>query len=152
MAYEYLKLYPKDDITAKIQRMETLSQTNVLRPSLNNIILAELATEAGLWGKAKAEIEMFLINNPATKKLAGMISKYEKFSNNDKKEAAKWKEKEASCADDAMWVCDECGHASAEWEAVCPHCNAFGQSHWRLYVEKAENEPVVEVQAADDDE
>lgn len=114
MAYEYLKLYPKDDITAKIQRMETLSQTNVLRPSLNNIILAELATEAGLWGKAKAEIEMFLINNPATKKLAGMISKYEKFSNNDKKEAAKWKEKEASCADDAMWVCDECGHASAD--------------------------------------
>ena len=152
VAYEYLKLYPKDDITAKIQRMETLSQTNVLRPSLNNIILAELATEAGLWGKAKAEIEMFLINNPATKKLAGMISKYEKFSNNDKKEAAKWKEKEASCADDAMWVCDECGHASAEWEAVCPHCNAFGQSHWRLYVEKAENEPVVEVQAADDDD
>lgn len=152
VAYEYLKLYPKDDITAKIQRMETLSQTNVLRPSLNNIILAELATEAGLWGKAKAEMEMFLINNPATKKLAGMISKYEKFSNNDKKEAAKWKEKEASCADDAMWVCDECGHASAEWEAVCPHCNAFGQSHWRLYVEKAENEPVVEVQAADDDD
>ena len=151
VAYEYLKLYPKDDITAKIQRVETLAQTNSLRPSLNNLLLAELSTEAGLWGKAKAEIEMFLINNPATKKLAKMIAQYEKLSNNDKKEAAKWKKKEATCADDAMWVCDECGHATEEWQPICPKCGSFGLSHWRLYVEKPENEAIVEVQASDDD-
>ena len=151
VAYEYLKLYPKDDITAKIQRVETLAQTNALRPSLNNLLLAELAMEAGLWGKAKAEIEMFLINNPATKKLAKMIAQYEKLSNNDKKEAAKWKKKEATCADDAMWVCDECGHATEEWQPICPKCGSFGLSHWRLYVEKPENEAIVEVQASDDD-
>lgn len=152
IASEYLKLYPKDDITAKIQRMETLALSNALRPSLNNIILAELATEAGLWGKARAEMELFLINNPATKKLVGMISKFEKYSNNDAMAASKWDAKEATCAEDALWVCEECGHSSKKWEAVCSHCNAFGQSYWHLYVEKADLEPVVDVVAADDDE
>lgn len=152
IAYEYLKLYPKDDITAKIQRMETLAQHNVLRPSLNNIILAELATEGGLWGKARSEMEMFLINNPATQKLAGMVSKLEKYGNNDKKEAAKWEEKIETCAEDAKWVCDECGQVTDEWEAVCPHCRAFGQSHWHLYVEKADMEQIVEVPASDDED
>lgn len=151
IAYEYLKLYPKDDITARIQRMESFALTNAIRPSLNNMILAELASEAGLWGKARAEIEQFLINNPATKKLAKMIAKFERYSNNDKDAAKEWEAKAESCAEDSQWVCEECGCSSDHWLSVCPNCNAFGANKWHLYVEKAENEPVEEV-AADDEE
>ena len=140
VAYEYLKLYPKDDITAKIQRVETLAQTNSLRPSLNNLLLAELATEAGLWGKAKAEIEMFLINNPATKKICEIAAKYEQYYKKDKEAAQDWRKKAKNCAEDSQWVCKNCGAAHGEWHSVCPECTAFGQGMWHLYVEKDEPE------------
>lgn len=152
VALEYLKLYPGDDITARIQRMESFALTNSIRPSLNNILLAQLATEAGLWGKAKAEIEMFLINNPATQKLAEMIAAFEKYANNDDAEAKKWLEKAPSCAEDAVWICEECGEVTKDWNPVCPRCNAFGKSKWHLYVERGEAEQIEEVSEADDDE
>ena len=152
IALEYLKLYPEDDITAKIQRMEAFALSNSIRPSLNNILLAQLATEAGLWGKAKGEMELFLINNPATQKLAEMIAAYEKYANNNDAEAKKWLEKAKTCAEDAVWVCEECGEGTKDWHSVCPRCNAFGKARWHLYVDKAEAEPVEEISEADDDE
>lgn len=152
VAYEYLNLFPQDDITAKIQRMETFALTNSLRPSLNNMLLAELSAEAGLWGKAKAEIELFLINNPCTKKLAELVAKFEKYANNDKVAAKKWQDKSKTCAEDSMWVCEECGEATHEWTAVCPKCNSFGQSKWHLYVEHSDIEHVEEVAETDEEE
>ena len=95
---------------------------------------------------------MFLINNPATKKLAGMISKYEKFSNNDKKKAAKWKEKKPAAP------MTRCGFATNAVmlprngkpfvRTATPLARAIGG----CMSKKAENEPVVEIQAADDDD
>lgn len=97
VAIAYLNIFAKDDVTSRIQRMEAFALKNGLRPSLNNIILAELATEAGLWGKAQSEIEIFLINNPATKKLSRMIYEYEKYANNDLHAAQRNGELELLC-------------------------------------------------------
>ncbi len=140
LAYAYLDLWPEEEILDRIQRMESFAMLNAKRPSLNNRIMAELCAQAGLWGKAEGEIEIFLINNPATKKICEIAAKYEKYYKKDKEAAAEWQKKCPNCADDSQWVCNNCGYKSAEWHSVCPECTAFGQNMWHLYVEKEEPE------------
>lgn len=137
LAYAYLALWPKDDILEKIKRMESFAMLNGLRPSLNNRILAELTSKAGLWGKAKGEIEVFLINNPCTKTICDIAAKYEEKHTKDKAAAKEWKNRAKNCAHDSAWVCEECGNVSEEWDAVCSKCGAFGQDKWHLYVEES---------------
>lgn len=140
IAYAYLGLHEHDSAKSKIQVMEGLAITNALRPSLNNRILAELSAEAGLWAKAKGEIEVFLINNPCTKRICEIISKYEAVYNKDTKASKSWKNKEETCADDALWVCESCGERSKEWHTICPNCRALGESKWHLYMEDIKEE------------
>ena len=139
-AYAYLDLYHHNDVNAKIQNMESLAMSNSLRPSLNNRILAELCAEAGKWKKAKGELEIFLINNPCTKRVCSLIAEYEEVFNKNKKEAKSWKDKYKNCAEDSGWVCEECGEKTAEWHSVCPKCKAFGAEKWHLYVEQDKQE------------
>lgn len=154
LAYAYLDLFPDDDILERIQRMETLAMMNGIRPSLNNRIMAELSAKAGLWGKAKGEMEVFMINNPCTKSICDIAVKYEEKYSKDKDAAKEWKNRHKMCANDSAWVCDECGEAVKEWNSVCPKCGAFGQSKWHLYIESNINEPQPEEVSsdADDDE
>ncbi len=141
VAYAYLNLYHKDDVKAKIKEMEELAMDNSRRPSLNNRILAELCAQAGRWTKAKDELEVFLINNPCTKKVCSLIAEYENIFSHDKKEAKSWKSKYKDCAEDSGWVCSACGEVTKEWHSICPKCKAFGADRWHLYVEK--EKPVV---------
>lgn len=150
VAYEYLNLWPNEDIKTRIQRMETFALLNGLRPSLNNRILAELSAQANLWGKAKSEIEVFLINNPCTRKICRLIAKFELTKNKDKVAAKKWDDKYETCAEDSEWICEACNASSETWHAVCPVCGAFGQDRWHLYVEGFEQN--AEEQDIDDDE
>ena len=140
LAYAYLDLWPEEEILDRIRRMESFAVLNTKRPSLNNRIMAELCAQAGLWSRAESEIGVFLINNPATKRICEIAAKYEKYYKKDKEAAAEWQKKCPKCADDSQWVCKSCGHKSAEWHSVCPKCTAFGQNMWHLYVEKDEAE------------
>lgn len=136
VAKAYLQLWSDDTPIERVQRMESFALANSLRPSLNNLLLAELDVEAGLWGKAKSEFEIFLINNPATKKLAKLIYHYEKHAVKNEQAAENWKKKTENCAEDGMWVCQSCGHTSAEWKASCKKCGSVGRFDWRLYINK----------------
>ncbi|MFI3241086.1 MAG: hypothetical protein R3Y43_00800 [Alphaproteobacteria bacterium] len=151
IAYEYLNLFNDKTAKEKIARMEKFAFFNAKRPSLNNRILAELCAEQGLWQKAKGEIEVFLINNPATQIICDLISKFEKEFNKDKKAAKKWEEKIATSAEDSKWVCANCHSEYNGWQAVCPHCGTFGETRWHLYVEKDRDENDFDDDFTDDD-
>lgn len=133
IAEAYLDLYKDETPLQKVQRMEKWAVVNNQRPSLNNILLAELNIKAELWNKAKSEFEIFLINNPSTKKLARLIAEYEEKANKDEKAAQSWREKAPECQSDAVWMCEECRHVSAKWLPICKKCGAVGHYSWRLY-------------------
>ncbi len=136
IAEAYLNLWPEDNALEKVQRMETLALTNGKNPSVNNLILADLYCKAKLWAKAKSEFEIFLINNPATKKMAKTIAYYEKHANNNNQAAANWKKKEADCVSDSIWICNICGHMSSKWHPYCKKCDEIGSFNWNLYAKK----------------
>ncbi len=151
VAYAYVNLIDELDGKEKIQRLETLLKSNALRPSLNNRLVAEFSIANGAWGKAKSELEMFLVNNPCTKKVCEMIAEVEEKFNKDKKEAKAWRSRYDSCAEDSLWVCASCGAKSTEWHAVCPECKAFGQDQWHLYVEQHKENVIEEIDDEDEE-
>lgn len=148
-AQAYLSLFPKDTKAEKIQRMEKLALSNSIRPSLNNLILAELYISAKKFSKAKTECRLFLLKNPATQKMAAILREIEQNSNRKSKRAdslvqsikqhlsSSEKEKDIeSCPKDFQWVCANCGHTAESWQAICPECGEIGRSYWHLYIDK----------------
>ncbi len=149
VAEAYLNLFSKDGKAEKIQRMEKLALANNKRPSLNNLILAELYIKAKKYAKAKTECKIFLLKNPATQKIADM---YKQMDNKPHKNGAvkpnnlfntikkRLNEmgKNESLEDfpkDFQWVCANCGHVEDVWTPICPDCGEIGRSYWHLYVD-----------------
>lgn len=149
VATAYLKLF-KDTKGERIQRMEKLALANNKRPSLNNLLLAELYLKAKKYAKAKTECKIFLLKNPATQKIAEMIEELDekthkkttsstglmqsltqKFAHIGKNNVSL-----DNCPKDFQWVCANCGHIADHWEPICPQCGEIGRSYWHLYVDK----------------
>lgn len=148
VAKAYLALFPKDTKFEKIQRMEKLALANTKRPSLNNLILAELYVDAKKYAKARTECHLFLLKNPATERVAVLLDKLEEKPQKSKtkggivdsiKSHISVFNKEAdgpSYPKDFQWVCANCGHTADEWEPICPQCREVGRNYWHLYVNK----------------
>ena len=136
VAKAYLALFENESPLEQVLRLEKLAHLNHKDPSLNNFMLAEYNMKAGLYDKARAEFEVFLINNPATKKIASLIEKYEKKANHNTKAAENWHKRTQTCADDCLWVCKNCHTVAAKWKPFCSKCGAFNPFHWYLYLKK----------------
>ena len=149
VAQAYLDLFPKDTKAEKIQRMEKLALANNKRPSLNNLILAELYINAKKYAKSKTECNLFLLKNPATQRIAAILDKLEEKPKKQAKsntsivstikshlENFGKSENIANYPKDFQWVCANCGHTSDNWQAICPQCGEIGRNYWHLYVDK----------------
>ena len=136
VAKAYLALFENESPLEQVLRLENLALLNHKNPSLNNFMLAEYDMKAKLYEKARAEIEVFLINNPATKKLAAMIESYEKRVNHNAKAAENWHKRAKTCADDCLWVCSNCKNTHSKWKPFCSKCGTFNPFDWHLYVKK----------------
>lgn len=147
IAKAYLALFPNDTKSEKIQRMEKLALTNTKRPSLNNLILAELYISDKKSAKAQSECRLFLLKNPATQRIASILNQLEqKNKKRSKKENTLVetikshigidKDEFSEYPKDFQWVCANCGHVSDKWEAICPDCGEVGRNYWHLYVDK----------------
>jgi uncharacterized membrane-anchored protein len=150
VAEAYLNLFSKDSIAEKIQRMEKLALMNSKRPSLNNIILAELYIKAKKYAKAKTECQIFLLKNPATRKMVDILDTLEtknrkKHTEKPKSIVSSLKEKLSNMTKDDeqneypkdfQWVCANCGHISDKWHSICDECGEIGRNYWHLYVDE----------------
>lgn len=145
IAKAYLALFPKDTKFEKIQRMEKLSLANTKRPSLNNLILAELYVDAKKYAKARTECNLFLLKNPATEKIALLLDKLEErpkkgktsgIVDSIKSRISAFNKEETTYPKDFQWVCANCGHTEDHWEPICPACGEIGRNYWHLYIDK----------------
>jgi len=148
VAQAYLNLFPKDTKAERIQRMEKLALTNTKRPSLNNLILAELYIGAKKYAKARTECNLFLLKNPATQRIAEMLDRLEEDAHKPTKSTGGFvdtiksrfsfgkNEEGNNYPKDFQWVCANCGHVSDTWQAICPDCGEVGRHYWNLYLDK----------------
>lgn len=136
VAKAYLKLFKEESAQDLVHRMENFAILNVQNLSLNSFILAELNMKAKFYDRARSEFEIFLINNPATKKLTKLIAKYEKEVLKNPKAAQNWDKKEKDCAEDDIYRCRSCGRIEKHWMPFCKGCGAFNLFEWLLYSKK----------------
>ena len=143
VAQAYLKLYPKDSHSEKIQRLEKMALANSKRPSLNNLLLAELYIKYRKFAKAKTECKMFLLKNPATTKMVELLHEMRSKQLKNKKVTARVKKEDIAlenCPKDFQWMCAKCRHTSDKWEPICPKCGEIGRSYWHLYIDNQDSE------------
>jgi len=136
IAKAYLNLYPNDTALDRVKRMESFALLNASKPSLNNYILADLDMKAKLFDKARAEFELFLVNNPATKSIAKLIAKYEKTVRHNESSAKKWEKRAQNADAECVYVCSKCGKISPKWLPFCPDCGDFNPFEWSLCLNK----------------
>lgn len=130
-ALAYLDLYEKDTPLERAQRMEHFAVFNALRPFLNNYLKAMFDIKAKLYDKAKAELELFLLKNPATKKVAEMMATLEQDGRHNVAAASRWKKRTDLATKECFWQC-ACGHKASHWQPFCKKCGAFCRMHWTL--------------------
>ena len=92
--------------------------------------LAEAALAAELWGAARRELDAVLGISP-TARACRLRARLEEAEHGDGAAARAWLARAAEAAPDAAWVCDGCGAAWAEWQPVCPRCEAVDELVWR---------------------
>ena len=139
VATAYLNLFNKDTKAEKIQRMEKLALMNSKKPSLNNLMLAELYINARKYAKAKVECQLFLLKNPATEKISELLQILQEKTSKSKKAKINTSIKTDVYPKDFQWMCANCNHASDEWTAICPECGEIGRKYWHLYANAKSN-------------
>ena len=116
---------------AKQEKLLTrLIQTN---PEHRGSLLAkvQLAMDKGSWPEAKEQLEAYLNVYPLTATVARLMAEVERQGWHHEEEAKRWDLKAAQTDDDTGWGCSACGHRTAEWDLVCPRCNAFGTVRYK---------------------
>lgn len=134
VAKAYLALYPDDTAVERAQRMESFALYNAKLPGLNSFIKAGLNMKAKLYDKAKAELDLFLIKNPATKKVASLMAIYEEKVLHNQDSALNWKKRAKKSGRECLWVCKYCGKKSTKWHIFCNECYHFNPFEWKLCV------------------
>lgn len=98
---------------------------------LSLIALAQTAMDNDLWGLAKEYLTAYINAYPLTARVALMMATLERQGWHHEEGAREWEAKAQTAAPDSGWGCATCGRATESWDALCPHCNAFGTIAYR---------------------
>lgn len=86
---------------------------------------ADMDIELQNWARAKENLDNYLEKYPLTRQVASMMALVERTGWNHEQAAQEWENKATESEDDSLWICANCNHSVRDWQALCPHCNAF---------------------------
>ena len=98
------------------------------------LVAAELALEARLWGEARrhlAAADGLTIAGPSIRHCQ-LMATLEEREGTDMAAALRWRAREANAVADPGWVCRSCGTLLADWAPHCPRCGSFGTLNWQV--------------------
>ena len=126
----YLKLWPDETSLQRFQRLQKVMVkcTNSVQGQL---ILAEIALDAGLWGEARKNLNE-ISQDDITSHGCRLMARVEQQEKSDEKEARRWFEMSITAKTDHSWTCKSCGATSEEWSALCGNCDAFDMLTWKV--------------------
>jgi len=98
----------------------------------SHLALGLAALDAGLWGQARTHLEAAAARTPdrVPASLARMMARLEDADRGDDTARRQWLDRAAEGEPDPAWLCEACGTAHAEWQAVCRRCGAFDRLAW----------------------
>ncbi|WP_135081593.1 heme biosynthesis HemY N-terminal domain-containing protein [Terasakiella sp. SH-1] len=149
----YQEMQGEPDALKRVNLAERLASQNRKHVE-SRIIIARAALEGQLWGEARDELKVLLVEAPSARVFA-MMAELVETENGDLTGAREWLRKATEAAANPAWVCQECGHVSVDWSSVCSKCEGFDTQIWQT-PQQAETTPpaldqgqVVEVEAVE---
>lgn len=125
----YQELHGEPDALKRVRLAEKLAAKQ--RQHIESrIIIARAALEAQLWGEARDELNILLVEAPSARVYA-MMAELVETENGDMTAAREWLRKATQAAANPAWVCNTCGDVSVDWSAVCGKCSGFDSKTWQ---------------------
>jgi HemY protein len=129
VARAYAALVPDETPEDRLKRFEPL---HARRPDhlQSQITMAELATLAKSWSRAREYLEKALKLDP-TARVYRLLAELERVDGADSERASMWLAKAVEAPPDPAWVCQETGAVRATWSAFGP-AGHFDSLRWTL--------------------
>lgn len=118
---------------ARVKAVEDLTHRN---PTLleSRLLMARVALDAGLTGRARAELEALVTAEMADRRAFLMLAELEEAEHGDTADAraaqARWLRGAANAAGAPVWRCAACGAEHNAWKAECNACGEVGRIAW----------------------
>jgi HemY protein len=125
----YLGLASETRPGERLARAERLAALHPSHPESRRLV-ADVAIDAKLWGRARAELDPLLAEHPSVTafRLAARLEEEEKH---DAAAARRQLEAATQAPPDPAWLCAACHHRVERWSMVCPLCGALDTIDWR---------------------
>ena len=138
LAAAYAQIEPAEDALARVRRFERLAGLNPTHLE-SRLALGGAYLAAGLWGKARTELDQALSLAGASddngagvpRRLAKLMARLEEGEGGGDVAIRRWLVAAAEAPADPAWTCDKCGTVAAAWSARCDHCASFDSLLWR---------------------
>ena len=126
----YLNLWSEETPLQRFQRLQKVTMKS-LNTVQSQLILAEIALDAELWGEARKNLDG-ISSDDMTSHGYRLMARIEQREKNDEKEARRWLEMSITAKNDHFWTCNSCGATSDEWAALCGNCGSFDMLTWKV--------------------
>jgi len=97
-----------------------------------NIILAEVAIAAKLWGQARRHLQIVHQVQETQRSCQLMALLIREETPHENETAKMWEQKALSASSGPAWVCQQCHGQQAEWDVFCTHCGNLDTVAWSL--------------------
>ena len=124
----YLETLTGDPL-AQVKSVEKLAATNPDHVE-SQIILAEAALLADLWGMARSNLEKAMTRKTEARHYR-LLADLELREKQDGAKARDLLVKASHANPDPDWRCGACGAETDRWVVSCPSCHSFGSVEWR---------------------
>lgn len=129
LATIYAAIVASDEPTARLKRVERLAQL-APRAVESELLLADAAAEARLWGMARHHYER-AAEHPEARALAHAGLARVAESDADGGLDAESQRRQARDFFPGAWSCEACGHRAEIWSPRCPSCATVDTLAWR---------------------
>jgi len=118
---------------ARIKAVEDLTHRNPDHLE-SRLLMARVALDAGLTGRARAELEALIASGAADRRAYLMLAELEEAEHGDTADAraaqARWLRGAANAPGAPRWRCNACGAEHSAWKAECNACGTVGRIGW----------------------
>lgn len=124
------------DTPAPLARVKTVEDLTHRNPEHleSRLLMARVALDAGLTGRARAELEALVAAETADRRAYLMLAELEEAEHGDTADAraaqARWLRGAANAPGAPVWRCTACGAEHNAWKAECNACGEVGRIAW----------------------
>ena len=126
-------LAPVEDKLARVKAVEDLTHRDRTLPEAR-LLMARAALDAGLTGRARAELEALAGSGVADRRAYLLLAELEGVEHGDTPEGraaqSRWLREAAEAAPEPRWRCTSCGAEHGAWKPECGNCGTAGRIAW----------------------